>query len=116
MDTIRELSYYVSDKAREYLEETGTKIESFPMSIVDFVIEYAINEQCHFPKYFTEKQKVADLSRCKNSLAMACNDVYAKVGAEGQTGHSENGISRSYDSAWISPKLLSGLPNYVEIF
>lgn len=115
MDTIQELSYYVSDKAREYLEETGEKIEKFPMSIVDFVIEYA-TEQCHFPKNFNEKQMVTDLARSKNSLAIACNEIYAKAGAEGQTAHSENGISRSYDSAWISPKLLSGLPNYVKIF
>ena len=115
MDTIRELAYYVSDKAREYMEETGGKLDKFPMSIVDFVIEHAI-EQCHFPKNFTEKQMVTDLARNKNSLAMACNEIYAKAGAEGQTGHSENGISRSYDSAWISPKLLSGLPNYVKVF
>lgn len=115
MDTIQELSYYVRDKSREYLEETGEKIDKFPMSIVDFVIEQA-TDNCHFPKNFTEKQMVTALARHKNSLAMACNDIYAKAGAEGQTGHSENGIDRSYDSSWISPKLLSGLPNYVKIF
>lgn len=115
MDTIQELTKYVSDKAKEYLEETGEKIEKFPLSIVDFVIEHA-TENCHFPKNFTEKQMVTDLARHKNSLAMACNDVYAKAGAEGQKSHSENDIGRVYDSAWISPKLLSGLPNYVKIF
>lgn len=115
MNTIQELTEYVSDKAKEYLQETGETIEIFPLSIVDFVIEFA-TEQCHFPKNFTEKQMVTDLAKHKNSLAMACNDVYAKAGAEGQTGHSENGISRSYGSAWISPGLLSGLPNYVRIF
>lgn len=115
MDTIQELSYFVGDKAREYLEETGVKIDKFPTSIVDFVIEYVM-EGCHFPKNFTEKQIVTDLARHKNAMAMACNDVYAKAGAEGQNSHSENGISRSYDSAWISSKLLSGLPNYVKVF
>lgn len=115
METISDLAYYVSDKAREYLEETGESIEKFPMSIVDFVIEHA-TEQCHFPKNFTEKQMVTDLARCKNSLAMACNDIYAKAGAEGQKSHSENGINRNYSSSWITPSLLSGLPNYVKIF
>jgi hypothetical protein len=115
MGTIQELTTYVSEKAILYLEETGETIGKFPSSIVDFVIEYA-TEQCHFPQSFTENQKIAVLEKHKNALAMACNDVYARAGAEGQTGHSENGISRSYDSAWISPKLLSGLPNYVEIF
>lgn len=115
MVTIQELTEYVSEKAKSYLEETGETIEKFPVSIVDFVIEYA-TEQCHFPKNFTENQKIAVLEKHKNSLAMACNDVYAKVGSEGQKSHSENDIGRVYDSAWISPKLLSGLPNYVEIF
>ena len=115
MVTIQELTTYVSEKAKSYLEETGETTEKFPQSIVDFVIEYA-TEQCHFPKNFTENQKTAVLEKHKNALAMACNDVYSRAGAEGQTGHSENGISRSYDSAWISPKLLSGLPNYVGIF
>jgi hypothetical protein len=34
-------------------------------------------------------------------------ELYAKIGAEGETSHSENGISRSYSSAWISEELLS---------
>lgn len=115
METIQELTDYVSAKAKSYLEETGETVDKFPSSIVDFVIEYA-DEKCHFPSSFSEKQKVDVLKKFKNSIAMACNDVYAKVGAEGQKSHSENDISRGYDSAWISPKLLSGLPNYAKIF
>lgn len=33
-------------------------------------------------------------------------ELFSKMGAEGQTGHSENGISRSYEAADISPSLL----------
>lgn len=33
-------------------------------------------------------------------------DIYNRIGAEGETGHSENGISRTYDGSWISSKLL----------
>ncbi len=33
-------------------------------------------------------------------------ELYSKMGAEGQTGHSENGISRSYEAADVSPSLL----------
>ena len=33
-------------------------------------------------------------------------DLYNKIGAEGQTSHSENGVSRSYESSWISEQLL----------
>lgn len=34
-------------------------------------------------------------------------ELYSKAGAEGQTSHSENGVSRAYSSAWVSPELLS---------
>lgn len=33
-------------------------------------------------------------------------DLYNKIGAEGQIGHSENGVSRTYESSWISRQLL----------
>lgn len=33
-------------------------------------------------------------------------ELFSKMGAEGQTAHSENGISRSYESADVSPSLL----------
>lgn len=34
-------------------------------------------------------------------------DLFNKAGAEGETMHSENGISRSYESSWISEQLLA---------
>ena len=33
-------------------------------------------------------------------------DLYNKIGGEGQLTHSENGISRSWESSWISQQLL----------
>lgn len=33
-------------------------------------------------------------------------ELYTKMGAEGQTGHSENGVSRTYEAADVSPSLL----------
>lgn len=33
-------------------------------------------------------------------------ELFSKMGAEGQTAHGENGISRNYESADISPSLL----------
>lgn len=32
-------------------------------------------------------------------------ELYNKIGATGEVGHNENGISRTYDSAWISQEL-----------
>jgi hypothetical protein len=33
-------------------------------------------------------------------------ELFSKMGAEGQTAHNENGVSRSYEAADISPSLL----------
>lgn len=36
-------------------------------------------------------------------------ELFSKMGAEGQLQHSENGISRTYESADVSPSLLKGI-------
>ena len=41
-------------------------------------------------------------------------DLYNKQGAEGQETHSENGISRTFESSWISSQLLlEVVPKYI---
>lgn len=114
MRTMAELEKYVSEKAKEYWEETGSAINSFPNSIVEFVIEYVCNN-CHFPDHFAEKDIVSVLEKGKNSLVMACVDIHSKAGADGQTMHVENGITRMYKSSWITFDLISNFPNYVKI-
>ena len=89
--TMDELTGEVSKRAKSYLEETDEKIDNFP-------------------------QIATILWKYKSSLAMACNEVYAKAGAEGQTEHRESDVSRSYKSAWISSDLVNALPNYVGFF
>lgn len=39
-------------------------------------------------------------------------DLYNKIGAEGEKQHSENGISRTFESSWISEQLLSEVMPY----
>lgn len=41
-------------------------------------------------------------------------ELFNKRGAEGQVGHSENGIGRTYESADISPSLLAGITPIVK--
>lgn len=112
--TKAELTTQVQNKALTYLTETGETTSSFPSSIVDFVIEYAINES-HFPADYSDEQIATRLSRCINALAMACNEVYSRTGAEGEKQHNENGINRVYDGTWISSRLHDVLPNYVGV-
>ena len=114
--TIDTLSASVASKALTYLAETTEPASEvpnqFPTSIVDFVVEYAINES-HFPSDYTDEQIGTRLSKCTNALAMACIEVYSRVAGEGETKHDENGVSRTYDGAWISSRLHDVLPNYV---
>lgn len=112
--TINDLTTTVRAKALAYITESGESMESFPQSIADFVVEYAINES-HFPADYTDEQIGTRLNRCINSLAMACIEVYSRVGGEGEKAHSENSISRTYDGAWISTRLHDVLPNFVGV-
>lgn len=113
--TFDDLTNKVRTKALSYLNESGeTAEDTFPLSIVDFVIEYAQNE-CHFPSYFSEDQMASRLDCCSSALAMACIEVYSRAGAEGERAHSENGITRTYDGAWISTRLHDVLPNFVGV-
>ncbi len=41
-------------------------------------------------------------------------ELYSKGGAEGQIAHTENGISRTYESSDISPSLLNQITPFVK--
>lgn len=41
-------------------------------------------------------------------------EMFNKMGAEGETGHSENGISRSYEAADVSPSLINSITPVVK--
>ena len=112
--TIQTLTTTVQTKALTYITETEEDMTQFPQSIVDFVVEYAINES-HFPNDYSDEMIATRLSRCVNALAMACVEVYARVDAEGEKAHNENSVSRTYDGAWISSRLHDVLPNYVGV-
>lgn len=113
---MEELKRSIQSLALAYMNETSDDetLEQFPLSIVGFVLEYAI-EYCHFPKKYDSAKIVEVMNKYQNSLAIACVDMYVKIGAEGEKVHSENGISRTYSSSYIDKKLLNNLPNYVTI-
>lgn len=112
MASMTELADAVAEKALLYLTETDENISRYPVSIVDFVIEFA-TRQSHIPNHYTESDKAKLFGNYVNTLAMMCNDIYSKIGAEGETGHNEGNTSRTYDAAWISPSLIRTLPNFV---
>lgn len=44
------------------------------------------------------------------------NELLARRGSEGQDSHSENGISRGFDGADVSPSLLSKITPHAGVF
>lgn len=57
-----------------------------------------------FPFGYAEGTTVpAQYERIQLSIAV---ELYSKRGAEGETGHSENGISRTYEAGDVSPSLI----------
>lgn len=42
-------------------------------------------------------------------------ELYSKAGAEGESAHSENGVSRTYSSAWVSPELMNEITPKAEV-
>lgn len=66
-----------------------------------------------FP-FGTDKTEVEP--QYKDLLFRIALDLYNKQGAEGETSHSENGVSRAYQSSWISADLLDEIVPYCEVF
>ena len=42
-------------------------------------------------------------------------DMYNRIGASGQIGHTENGISRSWGAEWVSQELLNEITPMVGV-
>lgn len=69
-------------------------------SILEFYLETAGDIICDI----RNSDKVE--SQYLNTQIRIAIEMYSKMGAEGQTSHNENGISRSYEKGDISPSIL----------
>ncbi len=80
------------------LEITGTDEDSLLTELLE-VAKYAILSRRHpFGNFPTDNDGTAILEpRFFNLQIRIAVYLYNKIGAEGQIGHSENGISRSYE-------------------
>ena len=57
-----------------------------------------------FPFGYPDSSEVpSQYERVQVSIAL---ELFSKMGAEGETSHSENGISRTYEAGDVSPSLL----------
>ena len=91
-----------------YFDTTGESIsDEFLLLLVDSLMdEYKAKR--NYPGYFTEEQVDADVAayfkRKKSYFSMkVIPAMVGKIGAEGQASHSENGISRTWETdTWFS--------------
>lgn len=62
-----------------------------------------------YPYGYTDEEKATTLEKYSDIIMDIAVFLYNKQGAEGQTGHSENGISRSYEKAGIPDSLVQDI-------
>lgn len=53
--------------------------------------------------------------RYQNLQLQIAVELFGKLGADGQTGHSENGITRTWASADVSPALLNRITPVIKV-
>lgn len=105
----------LSRKATEYfngIEELKWVVPS------DMLIEFALEkykQHRNFPSNFTEDKIDEDIKSHLSTIAMAVVDLQMKVGAEGEKSHSENGVSRTYENAYISTSVFNDVLPYVKV-
>ena len=103
----------IYEKSVEYLSDIPELADEKPSKLlIGFVTEKF--KQCrNYPPSFTDAKIESDMEKHLNTIAMAVVDLKAKEGAEGETSHSENSISRSYENAYVSSSIFNDVLPYV---
>lgn len=72
--------------------------------VEDAVLQFYLNNASDIICDIRHSERVE--SRYLTAQIKIAVELFNKVGAEGQVGHSENGVSRSYENAEVSASLL----------
>lgn len=88
----------------EFIEEIKETTTEYGAEVSNLSISLAI--ECYtsirnYPSTYTDEKLLEDMKKSKSKIAMASIEIDSKVGVEGQTAHSENGINRSYGEIYI---------------
>lgn len=78
----------------------GDEVSETDNPVLLILINRAIRKVCakRYPYGYTDKEKEAAIERYRDTIFAAAIYYWAKQGADGENSHSENGISRSYQS------------------
>lgn len=92
------------DNLKEVLAARNFK--NYEDNYLEFEIYQAIQEINRCRKFTPTDKKLYD-EKYEYLIIPMCVSALAKIGAEGQLSHSENGVSRSYSSAGSYPRELT---------
>lgn len=84
---------------------SARNLSGFEDSYLSYEIDRAIAEINRCRRFTPDKKRAYD-SKYEYLIIPMCISAIAKIGAEGQTSHSENGVSRIYGSAGDYPNEL----------
>lgn len=78
----------------------GDEMSDTDNPVLLILINRAIRKVCakRYPFGYTERDKETAVERYRDTIFAAAVYYWAKQGADGESSHSENGISRSYHS------------------
>ena len=91
------------NKLRVVLKSKGFNVNTDDLELLSYEVERAISEinKC---RRFTPKGDLLYDKKYESLIIPLCLSAFAKTGAEGQTSHSENGVTRTYTSGGDYPK------------
>lgn len=97
----------VLEKLKIYLGISDTSQDALLSLLIEKAEMAVLNRR--YPFGYTDEEKDTTLSCYSDIVLDIAVYLYNKRGAEGQTGHSENRTSRSYESAGIPESYLHGI-------
>lgn len=102
------------EKLKIYLGITDNSEDDLLSLLIEKAETAILNRR--YPYGYTDEERATALSRYSDIQLDIAVYLYNKRGAEGQTGHSENGISRSYEGAGIPESYLQGIVPVCKVF
>lgn len=77
----------------------GDEVSDADKPVLFILIQRAIRKVCakRYPFGYTDAEKEAAVKRYRDTVFAAAVYYWAKQGADGESNHSENGISRAYE-------------------
>lgn len=86
-------------------------------ALLRLLIKNAVREVCarRYPYGYTDEDREKAITKYYSVIFNIAVYLYGKQGVEGETNHSENGTSRTYESGGIPDSFLSSIVPVVKI-